>query len=465
MSDGNKERTMERPLAGDTAIVIGGSIAGMLTARVLSAYFAQVVIFERDDLAVSDKPRKGIPHAQHAHALLPGGLQAIEALFPGMAQQLVAEGAVRGHGRFFSGGGYHARMNSGPGGLFVSRPLLETAIRACVRTLPNVTVADRIDVQGLASNEHEGRVTGVRIVRRDDSEAVEAVAADLVVDCSGRGSRATAWLEQLGYQPPEVERVEVDMGYSTRIYRREPGHLGGDVMINVAPLANNPRACGMMAQEGDRWIVTLAGYFGDYPPTDEAGYLDFSQRLPISDVHDLIRSAETLSAPISYRFRANQWRHFERLDRFPDGFLVLGDAIASFTPIYGQGMSVAALEARALERCLAVGSQHLASRFFAEASKIVGVAWSITVGNDKRLSKQPTSSPAARLLGWYMARLQIAARHDPAVAAAFMQVGGFLAPPPTLLRPAIAWRVFRGNLPASRRRRETAVPMSQPART
>jgi 2-polyprenyl-6-methoxyphenol hydroxylase-like FAD-dependent oxidoreductase len=453
---------MAQPPAGNTAIVIGGSIAGMLTARVLSDHFAQVVIFERDDLSDSDRPRKGIPHAQHAHALLPGGFQAIEALFPGMAQRLVARGAIHGHGRFFSGGGYHARLRGGPGGLFVSRPLLEAEIRARVRARANVTIQDQIDVEGLASDERRERVTGVRITRRDHSPDVEVVAADLVVDCSGRGSRSTTWLEALGYPAPEVERVEVDMGYSTRIYRREPGHLGGDVMINVAPLAGNPRACGMIAQEGDRWIVTLAGYFGDYPPTDVTGYLDFSQRLPVADVHDLIRSAEPLTDPISYRFRANQWRHFERLDRFPDGFLVLGDAIASFTPIYGQGMSVAALEARALDRCLAEGSQRIASRFFNEASKVVGVAWSITVGNDKRLSKQEAQSPAARLLGWYMARLQIAARHDPAVAAAFMQVGGFLAPPPSLLRPAVAWRVFRGNLPASRRR-ETAIPVSKPA--
>ena len=273
----------------------------------------------------------------------------------------------------------------------------------------------------------------------------------------------TTWLEALGYPAPEVERVDVDMGYSTRIYRREPGHLGGDVMINVAPLADNPRACGMLAQEGNRWIVTLAGYFGDYPPTDERGYQDFARLLPVSDVHDLIRSAEPLTDPVSYRFRANQWRHFERLPRFPDGFLVLGDAIASFTPIYGQGMSVAALEATALAHCLSEGSQRLAPRFFAEATSVVAVAWEITVGSDKRLTAQPGKSPVIRAIDWYMAKLQVAARHDPAVAAAFMQVANFLAPPPSLMRPRIALRVLRGNLPLTQRQQKTAMPVSQPA--
>jgi 2-polyprenyl-6-methoxyphenol hydroxylase-like FAD-dependent oxidoreductase len=255
------------------------------------------------------------------------------------------------------------------------------------------------------------------------------------------------------------------MGYATRIYRREPAHLGGDVIINAAPTAENPRACAAIAQEDDRWIVTLAGYFGDYPPTDERGYLDFARKLPVSEVHELIRSAEPVTEPVAYRFRANQWRHFERLERFPDGFLILGDAIASFTPIYGQGMSVAALEAQALARCLADGSQRLAPRFFAEARQIVAVAWSITVGSDLRLTGQPAGSPATRLLGWYMAKLQIAARHDPVVATAFQKVGGFLAPPPTLLRPTVALRVLRGNLRPERRRDATIPAVSQPAST
>ena len=228
---------MARPPAGNTAIVIGGSIAGMLTARVLSDHFAQVVVVERDDLAESGKPRKGTPHAQHAHALLAGGFQAVESLFPGMAQRLVTEGAVRGHGRFFSGGGYHARLQGGPGGLFVSRPLLEATVRARVRALANVTIQDQIDVQGLAFDERRGRVTGVRIIRRDHSNGVEVVPADLVVDCSGRGSRATAWLEALGYPAPEVEQ-------SRSIWATRPASTAASRATSAATLLINVAAAG-----------------------------------------------------------------------------------------------------------------------------------------------------------------------------------------------------------------------------
>lgn len=455
---------MSQPEIGERAIVIGGSIAGLLAARALSGHFAHVIIVERDDLSETDRPRKGIPQARHAHALLPGGLRAIEALFPGISDHLVSLGAVRGHGRSFTGGGYLARLEGHAGGLFVSRPLLENEIRARLRALTNVTIHDRRAVEALETDEGRTRVTGVRVAGPGEP-GPEVIPADLVVDCGGRGSRVGAWLAALGYPAPEIERVEVNMGYSTRIYRREPHHLNGDVMVNVAPLSANPRACGMLAQEGNRWIVTLAGYFGDYPPTDERGYLDFAQRLPVSDVHDLIRTAEPLTEPIAYHFRANQWRHFERLARFPEGLLVLGDAIASFTPIYGQGMCVAALQATVLEDCLAAGSRNLAPRFFREASKIVSVAWGITVGNDRRLSGQARQPIAARLLGWYMARLQVAAQHDPAVAGAFLGVAGFLAPPQSLLRPGIAWRVLRGDRRAPDSHPEPPVAATQPART
>jgi hypothetical protein len=248
------------------------------------------------------------------------------------------------------------------------------------------------------------------------------------------------------------------MGYSSRLYRREPAHLDGDLMINVAPTPANPRACGMLAQEDDRWIVTLVGYFGDFPPTDEAGYLEFARNLPVADVYDLIRTATPLSDPLPFRFPANQWRHYERLARFPEGLLVTGDAIASFTPIYGQGMTVAALEALALRDCLAQGPARLAPRFFARASKTIAIAWSITVGGDLALTGSTAGrTRLMRFISWYMGKLQIAARRDEALAFAFQQVGSLIAAPPSLLRPTIAMRVLWGNLRLARRAQSTTV--------
>lgn len=442
--------------ASQHAIVIGGSMAGLLAARVLADQFDRVTICERDTLPSEAEPRKGVPQGRHAHALLARGQMALEEIFPGLTRELVTKGAVLGHGRLFSGGGYHQPFKQGQGGLFVSRPLLEREVRARLLALPNVRIIERCAVRGLVMAENGARVTGVRATM-GQAAAMEEIPADLIVDASGRGSQAPSWLEAAGYPKPEVELVDVGMGYSTRLYRRESTHLDGDLFANISPTVTNPRACGMLAQEGDRWIVTLAGYFGNYPPTDEDGFLAFARQLPTSDVYEVIRTATPLSDPVSYHFPANQRRHYEKLKRFPQGFLVTGDAICSFTPIYGQGMTVAALEALALRDCLANGPEKLAQRFFPRASRVVDTAWTITVGNDARLAGAPAArTPAARLLNGYLDRVQRAARHDPRLAIAFFRVANLIDPPSALLRPSVALGLLR-------RPRALSAPVPSPA--
>lgn len=432
---------------GGTAVVIGASMAGLLAARVLAERYGEVIIIERDTLPHGADHRRSVPQSRHAHALLGGGREALETLFPGLTDALVARGAVRGGRRIFSGGGYHHPVNRGPEGLFVSRPLLEDEVRTRVRALPNVRIIEGCDVHGLTTSAGGTRVNGLRLARRGVGAAKETVAADLIVDAGGRGSRTPAWLDSLGYPQPEEELVDVKMGYATREYRREPAHLDGNLMLTVAPTRANRRACGMLAEEGDRWIITLAGYFGDYPPTDEAGFLEFARSLPTPEIAEVVRSATPLTDLLPFRFPANQWRHYERLARFPEGLLVIGDAIASFTPIYGQGMTVAAREALALRDCLARGTDQLAPRFFKRASAAVAIAWSITVGNDRKLSGSPDSQAGVkRLLNWYLGKLQVAARRDETVAYAFLRAANLLAAPPSLLRPDIALRVLWGNL-------------------
>jgi hypothetical protein len=341
----------------------------------------------------------------------------------------------------------HYPCKDGPEGLFVSRPLLETEARAHLLAGLNVRLIEGGEVLGLATQPDQSRITGVRLLRRQGQAGEEILPAELVVDAGGRGSRTPTWLEALGYPKPEEEVVEVKMGYATRFYRRRPDHLQGDLFVNVAPTLDNRRAAGMLAQEGDRWIVTLAGYCGDYPPTTGPGFLEFARSLPTPDVYEVIRSATPLSDPVPFKFPANLRRHYERLAHFPAGLLVFGDAICSFTPIYGQGMTVAALEALALQACLKAGASQLAPRFFKKASQVVDIPWSITVGNDLRLTQPDrTYTPLMRFINWYMDKLQIAARHDPAVAFAFQRVANLMVAPASLLQPPLALRVLRRNL-------------------
>lgn len=427
-----------------TAVVIGGSMAGLLAARVLSEHFQRLVIVERDRLPAGPAQRKGVPQGQHAHALLGQGKQILEHLFPGLTEQLRRQGAPLGRGRYFSGGGYFARSPQAPASLYLSRPLLESAIRGRVAALPNVELLQERSVTGLVSDAERRRIVGVQLEGSDGATA-EVVSAALVVDAGGRGSRMPAWLEELGYPRPELERVEVDMAYASRIYERRPEHLAGDLMLIIAPTTQNPRACALLAQEGDRWQVTLAGYFGDRPPLDEAGFLQFARALPTQDVSELLQSARPLSEPVAFRFPSNQRWRYERLHAFPTGLLVIGDALCSFTPAYGQGMSVAATEALALSACLAQGHHDLARRFFQRAAQAIDNPWALTVGNDKRLSQLPLPRPR-RMLNWYLDRYQHAAQTDPVLALAFQRVGNLFAAPASLLHPALAWRVLRSAL-------------------
>lgn len=439
-----------------SAVVIGGSIAGLMTARVLSEQFAKVVIVERDVLPSGAENRKGVPQGRHAHALLGRGHQVMEELYPGLTAELVRQGAVLGNGRLFSGGGYLAKHPAATAKLYVSRPTLEAEVRRRTLAIANVRLLQNFDVTGLTSDTGRTRVTGVRVRERVDGAVATTVPAALVVDASGRGSHTPAWLEELGYPRPEEEVVEVRMGYASRLYARTPDDLGGDLMVNIAPTPALPIAAGMLAQDGDRWIVTLAGYFGDNPPTDDAGFLAFARRLPTQDVYDLISRATPLSDPVPFRFPSNLRRRYENMPRFPEGLLVIGDAVCSFTPIYGQGMSTAAMEVTALRACLAAGEDNLAARFFKEAAKAIDIPWALTVGNDRRLSGVKAPLPR-RLVNWYMAKLQVAARRDPELALAFQNVGNLFAPPQSLLHPRLAWRVFTGSWRGAARPADTST--------
>ena len=431
----------------DRAVVIGASIAGLLAARALSDSYGQVTVIDRDELPETPTNRRGVPHGRHLHALAARGQQALEELLPGLTAELIADGAPAGDlsadARFYLSG---HRLRQAPSGLTLlcaSRPLLEHHIRARMRTLPNLRFVDRCDVAGLLTSHDGQRVTGVRMLRRADGSADELLDADLVVDASGRNSRTPAWLEALGYPAPQQEQVRIGLGYATRTYRLPAAALDGNVATLVAATPQHPRTGAMQRLEDDRWMVTLAGIVGDHPPTDPDGFVEFARSLPFPDIWESIRDAEPLDDPVAFRFPASVRHRYERLRRFPAGLLVTGDALCSFNPIYGQGMSVAALEALALRRHLASGVEPRPGRWFGDLARIVDVPWEMAAGGDLMFPDvQGRRTRKIRLLGAYVTRLHAAAAHDANVAVAFLRVAGLVSPPQTLLRPGIARRVL-----------------------
>ena len=440
---------------GKHAIVIGASMGGLLAARALTEHYDVVTLVERDELPDADEPRKGVPQGRHTHGLLARGREVIEQLFPGLREELVRRGALSGDVAddvlWFNYGCYLMNAPSKLAGLLLSRPMLEAGVRRRLLQLANVRLRERCDVVAPIFDRERGRVTGVRVKPRGDAKDADVIEADLVVDASGRGSQSPAWLAALGYARPREETVKVGIGYMTRLFRRRPAELHGKTAAIIAACEPDWRFGAILAQEGDRWTVSLGGYLGDQVPGDESGYLEFARSLPTPEIYDVIASAEPLSPIIPYQFGANLRRHYEELVQFPEGYLVYGDAMCSFNPVYGQGMTTACLESLALRDCLAAGPQQLAKRFFRAASRLIDIPWQIAVGSDLQHPRVEGKRPAqVRFVNWYIGNLFRAAQHDVTLAASFLEVANLMRQPSTLLDPRIALRVWRGNrAPAS----------------
>ena len=434
----------------ERAVVLGAGIAGLLSARVLAEFFDQVTLVDRDDLAGAPADRRGVPQGRHIHAVLAGGQQALEELFAGLTRELVQHGAPAGDmladARLYFGGHWMPRARSGLPMLSLSRPFLESQIRDRVLALPNVTVAGPCDIVGLLATPDGRRVTGVTVFSRADGSAAEVLLADLVVDATGRASRTPRWLATMGYAPPAEERVEIDLAYTTRMYRLPAAALDGDLGCLITPTPDVPRSGAMARVEGDRWIVTLTRVGGGPPPTEPDGFVAFAGSLPVPDIHVAIRDAEPVAGPSTYRFPANRWRRYDLLPRLPAGLLVLGDAVCCLNPVYGQGMTVAAQEALALRAALGDGRAPDARRFFREIARVVAGPWGIATGGDLSFAHATgRRSRTLRLMGGYLARLQAGAAVDARLAVSFLRVSSLVDPPTALLRPRTAVRVARNS--------------------
>jgi 2-polyprenyl-6-methoxyphenol hydroxylase-like FAD-dependent oxidoreductase len=460
------------------AVVVGGGIAGLLAARVLAEHHLEVRVLDRDggepdrdgvepdrDAFRGSDARRGVPQGRHIHALLPRGREVLEELFPGLTGQLVDLGApsgdLLGEARLHLSGHRFVRADADLMVVSVSRPTLEACIRARVRALPNVRMGPPTDVLGLVTTPCGGRVRGVRVLRRADGSAQELLDAVVVVDAMGRGSRTPTWLRELGYAPPPAERIAVDLGYATRHYRLDPAVLGGDWGTLQGPTPACPRGGVLARIEGDRWTATLFGMLGDHPPTDPAGFADFAGSLPCPELARSIRAGDPLDDPVAFRFPASVRHRYERLRRLPAGLLPIGDAVCSLNPIYGHGMTVAALQAVALRDEVRPDGAADPRRWARRVAAIVDAPWDVVVGGD--LAFPPVDgprTPKVRLLGAYVARLHAAAAVDPLLAIAFARVMALIDAPASLVRPGTVVRVLRGGRPAAHTQRPT--PTTRP---
>lgn len=435
------------------AIVLGGSMAGLFAARALTDAYADVLVVDRDELTGVTVPRRGVPQGRQVHGLQARGQQIIEELFPGFTDDVVDAGGVigdmAGDIRWFLNGKRLAHVRTGLSSLTVTRPFLERHVRARVLALPEVSFLERHTIVGLRASDDRTRITGVRVSRQAEGSGEEVLAADLVVDATGRGSRTPLWLTELGYPQVEEERRKIGLGYASRLYKLRDvnPYEDNEISIGVLSSPSAPRGAIAARQEDDQVIVTAYGILGDHPPTEPEAFDGFLRSLQVPDIYKAVQDLEPLGDPVAYRFPVNQRRRYEYLDRFPDGLLVTGDGVCSFNPAYAQGMTVAAVAAVTIQRHITGDRPIDPLRYLKDlAREAVDGPWDLMVGGDLAYPGVEGERPAAtQLILAYMQLVQAAAIHDPEVANAFMRVFGLVDSTEALLEPGLMVRVLKSS--------------------
>ncbi|HEY8102680.1 MAG TPA: NAD(P)-binding protein [Burkholderiaceae bacterium] len=438
---------------GNTAIIIGAGIGGLTAARALAEYFHQVIVLERDTLPVDPVARTGTPQDRHPHTLLGGGLSALEELFPGFEQELKDAGAVPyrlGIDVLLELPGYdpcYPRHDIGMWGYYMSRPLLEWVVRKRVLQIENIAIRQNCRVQSLLSTSDSTVVTGVQYFSNlGDSETL---AADLVVDASGRGMLTMALLDQLNLPRPQETTIGVDINYATAVFRKPLSARPRD-WLGIRTMGQPPiirRGVLLMPIEEDRWMVTIAGR-GEKLPSDREGFLAFAKQCRTTTVHDAIVNAQWVEEVARYRFSESVRRHFELLEVVPARLIPMGDALCQFNPVWGQGMSVAAMQARLLQDMLrkrvsdTTPLDGLQQHFLAEAQVLIDTPWRTAAYPDLADPEATGKRPAdLQQELQFRAAVRRLAAIDPVVYKLHTEVTTLLSPPSVLTTPDVLRRL------------------------
>ncbi|KPZ12521.1 FAD-dependent oxidoreductase [Pseudomonas syringae group genomosp. 3] len=432
----------------DHAVVIGGSVTGCLTAAVLARRFKRVTVVEKSDFYDETGPRQSIPQEHHVHLLLLRGKQIMERIFPGLLSALEHNGAQvadLGHDvKWYQRGHWKNRYRSGIEAHYCSRRLIDNQLRRCLTTVPQVTVMSgtRVTRMELAGAEDSPQVRGVVI---DDGSGERSLPCDLLIDASGRGTHMPAWLKEAGLGVVQNSVVKTELGYASRIYKRLPALAAQWQVLLVLPTAPTQRSMGVISPiEGNRWMVTTGGWFGNFPGKDPDQFLQALASLPVPDIHDVIRQAEPLSEVFTFKMPGSRRTHYDRLERWPEGLLVVGDALSSMNPLYSQGMTIGALEADCLDNHLdalldrLLGCQTLQGPLCA----VVDGAWNMATTEDFRFPETSGERTwRTRFDHWYGAGLGELSANNRRALETQIGVTNLVVEPSRLYAPAIVSRI------------------------
>jgi 2-polyprenyl-6-methoxyphenol hydroxylase-like FAD-dependent oxidoreductase len=440
-------------------LVIGSGIAGLLAARVLLHHFRFVTIVERDSLPEQPGARPGVPQTVHSHGLLKRGSNILEQLFPGLEAELIAAGAILtdqiADTLAFTQQEAFPRFPSDLIVVSCSRSLLEWSIRRRLLKSDSVQFLETTQVKKLLTDETNSKITGLQLLDRDTMELGE-LTADLVVDASGRQSQTPKWLEELGYPTPAETKVNAFLGYTTRWYEI-PQQLDANwKTLLVMPQAPHESRSGVLAaMEGNRWVVSLYGFNRDYPPTDEEGFLEFARSLSNPALYKVIKDAKPISPIYSFHNTKNRLRHYEKL-KLPEGFVVMGDAVFAFNPLYGQGMTTAAIGALELDQCLErqfrsrTDLTGLSQRFQQQLAQSLQAAWMFATNRDRAWLSPVDATTTAKRLNWsdrlsqqYWQEVEALLKSSPESYRSLIEIRHMVKTPTAMLNLKFAFNVAK----------------------
>ena len=455
----------------DKAIVIGGGIAGLLAARILSGHFSKTIVLEKDRYPKEKGPRNGTPQANHIHVFLVKGMQTIIDLFPGIEKKLLSQGGhkidVISKAKFKFPTGWARNFNSGMNTVVCSRQLLEYTIRQeILEKYLNIKIIENTRVIGLATTTYSEQkiITGVNVIygnanNNDDYiDKTTTINANLVVDASGRRSDTPIWFEKIGLERPNETKINSFIGYAGRRVQllstqSSPLLSNYKVVVVFTNPPNNPRMAVMTAIEDNQWQLGLLGIGKTYPPTDEKGFLNFAKELGVEDVYKIVRDAKPISNIYGYREDGSRIYHYEKIKKWPKNFIVLGDAVSAFNPIYAQGVTVAAIQSKILDNLLyKYKKNHTAAlkkgfeiKFQRKIAKLNSLPWLLGTSEDLRWPTTEANkkmNPFSKIIQRYSKHVILLTPNSRLATKSFLEMLNMVKSPAVLFHPLLIAQVL-----------------------
>ena len=430
----------------DKAVVIGGSVAGLLAARVLSDYFQEVIIIEKDKYENDKSIRKGTPQANHIHILLVKGKEILLNFFPDLEKELVKRGANKidflNDSRYRLPSGWAPKFNSGIVTFTCTRTLLENTIRNQIQKISKIKIQEGKQITSFIL-EKSNKIS----LKTKENEEIHG---DLIVDCTGRNTKTPVWLEDIGFPKPRETKIDSFVRYATRRYIPPKKDRKWKMLAILNKPTTNPRIGAIYPIEDGKWLVGLYSIGKNYPPTDEKGFLEFTKYLESLELYDALKDAVPDSEIYGYQVQGSREYHYEEMEKWPENLIVLGDAVSIFNPYYGQGITSAALGANALEDMLRNNNtkNEFTRKFQKRLAKIVALPWILGTSEDLRwpttLGKKPNT--ITRIVQDHAQKVLLLSPKSTLAAKSFQQMMHMIRSPAILFHPVILLQLITNSI-------------------